>query len=160
MSLKDKLAANRAAKDQKRAERQVVSAGKSASSIVDSLRKDRSQIDLILIEKAAGIISDAQSGQDKRIMDQLLDNAKHKLMFKAVEEYLSGDWAADFRKLLNSVPASHRRQAQIIKLEQWQEYGRSAGLDETGLVQALQVIFIFRKTFDRNQLSKPGNARG
>ena len=160
MSLKEKMAAGRAAKDQKRAERQVVAAGKSAGSIVESLRKDRSPIDLVLIEKAAGVIADAQTGQSSEVMDQLLDSTKHRLMFKAVEEYLAGDWIADFRSLLNAVPALYRSQAQIIKLEQWQEFGRNAGLDEAGLVQALQVIFIFRKSFDRNQLVKPRNARG
>lgn len=160
MSLKEKMAANRAAKEQKRADRQVASAGKSSAEIVDNLRKDRSQIDLILIETAAGVIADAQSGKSNVVVDKLLDNAKHKLMFKAVEEFLADDWIGEFRRLLNAVPAQLRRQAQVLKLDQWKEFSLSAGLDERGLVQALQVIFIFRKSFDRNQLVKPRNARG
>jgi hypothetical protein len=160
MGLKEKMAASRAAKEQKLAERQVASAGKTAETIVDNLRKDRSQINLLLIEKVAGVISDAQSKEDNEVMNKLLDSAKHKLMYKAVEEYLSGDWMLDFKKLLKAVPGTFLRQAQVIKVDQWREYAVKAGIDEVGLVQALQVIFIFRKSFDRNQVSKPKGARG
>ena len=153
MSLKEKMAVLRSAKEQKFAERQVASAGKTVEAIVGNLRKDRSQINLLLVEKVAEIIFDAQSKKDNEVMNKLLDSVKYRLMYKAVEEYLSGNWMVDFKNLLQAVPGIFLKQAQVIKVDKWREYAVKAGIDEVGLVQALQVIFIFRKSFDRNQIS-------
>ena len=152
MSLKERMAQNRLRNEQKRAERQLVKMGKSGEAVVASIRADRSPVNLGDIEKIAGIFTDAEK---KDIVDKLLDTPRFKAMYAMVKEYLTGDWSADFRRLLNSVPPARRLQAQAISWEDWQQYGKEAALDERGLLQAIQVIVIFRKSLDRNQVSKP-----
>ena len=152
MSLKERMAQNRLRNEQKRAERQLVKMGKSGEAVVASIRADRSPVNLGDIEKIAGIFTDAEK---KDIVDKLLDTPRFKAMYAMVKEYLTGDWSAVFRRLLNSVPPARRLQAQAISWEDWQQYGKEAALDERGLLQAIQVIVIFRKSLDRNQVSKP-----
>ena len=152
MSLSERMAQSRLQKEQKRAERQLVKMGKSGEAVVASLRADRSPINLSDIEKVAGIFTDAER---KDVVDELLDTPRFKAMYAMVKEYLTGDWSAEFRRLLNAVPPARRMQAQAISWDEWQGYAKDAGLDEKGLLQALQVIVIFRKSLDRNQVSKP-----
>lgn len=152
MSLKAKMAAKRAAKEQQAAERQLVKAGRSSKEIVAKLRADRSPINLDLLAKSAAMFDPAN---DNGGIDQLLDKPHFAAMHAMVREQLEGDWMSDFRKLLDAVKPVHRLQAQAMTFEQWLAYGYAAGLDERGLMQALQVVLIFRKSLDRNKLVKP-----
>lgn len=152
MGLSQKLAAKRAAKEQRRAERQLTKSGDTAGQVVAGLRADRSPIDLAMLAKAAEMFS---GDNDNEVMDTLLDKPHFRLMHAAAKEQLEGDWMGDFRKLLDVVKPIHKMQAQAVTLDQWKAYGFEAGLDEKGLLQGLQVIQIFRKSLDRNKLSKP-----
>ena len=156
MGLSEKLALKRAAKEQKRAERQLVKAGKTGEQIIASLNKDRSPINLEGIAKTAELFNPSQKSE---VIEKLLDKAHYKAMYATVKEQLEGDWMDDFKKLLKAVPAVKGMQAQVISWKSWQEYGLAAGLDEKGLVQALQVILIFRKAGDMNKLAKPGQKK-
>lgn len=152
MSLKLKMAADRAAKEQKRAEKQLAGAGKSVRKVVEALRADRSPINLDLLAKAAEAFAPNNDGGE---IDQLLDKPHFAMMHAMVRDQLEGDWMAEFRRLLEVVKPVHRLQAQVVTLDQWFIYGMEAQLDEKGLQQALQVVFIFRKSLDRNKLVKP-----
>ena len=149
MGLSERMAAARAKKEQHSAERQARKLGDTGESIVKSLQSNRSRINLNNLDLVAGAFADAASDN---IIEKLLDNAKHKLMYAMVKEYLEGDWMSEFRKLLAVVPADRRLMGQAITWQDWQAYSVKASLDERELVQALRVIAIFRDALDRNGL--------
>lgn len=152
MSLSERMAKKRMANEQKRAERQLTKMGKSGEAVVASLREDRSPINLNEIDKIVGIFADAES---KDLVEELLDKPRFKIMYAMVKDELTGNWSEEFRRLLSVVPADRRLQAQAISWQDWQGYAKDASLDEAGMLDALKVIAIFRKSMDRNQVSKP-----
>lgn len=151
MGLSEKLALQRAKKEQVRAERQLIKAGKSAKGIALTLSKDRTPILLKDIQTSAELFD---PNKDNELIERLLDKPKYKAMYKIVKEELEGDWIQDFKSLLAAVPANKSMQAQSITWDEWQSYGKVASLDEKSLFQGLQVIHVFRKAMDPNQIRR------
>lgn len=149
MGLSERMAAARVKKEQHIAERQTRKIADTGEAIVKSLESNRSRVNLNNLELVAEAFAEAQSNNT---IEKLLDNAKHKIMYGMVKEYLEGDWMSEFRKLLSVVPADRRLMGQAITWQDWQKYAVKAGLEERELVQALRVIMIFRDALDRNGL--------
>jgi hypothetical protein len=147
MSLKAKMAAQRAKKQQKFAERQLLKAGETGESLARNIAAMRTPLDLRRIEEAASVFDPAS---DKAaLVDELLSRPKEKAMYMVVKEELQGDWMADFRRLLAAMPMMAIMQGQTLSWDDWRGYADKAGLDENGLTQALKVIYVFRKADNR-----------
>ena len=144
MSLKAKMAAKRALKEQKFADRQFKKVAQTGEALSAEIAANSGKLDLNVLEDVAREFGDASG--NSQLMDALMSKPKNRIMYEAVKEHLEGDWMADFRKLLAEVPISRRSHAQNLTWEEWRGYGDAAGLDEKQMVQALQVIVIFRKS--------------
>ena len=143
MSLKAKMAAQRAKKEQRFAERQLVKAGETGESLARSIAVMRTPLNLKRIEEAASIFD--PNSENAELIDELLRKPKEKAMYMMVKEELQGDWMAEFRRLLSVMPQVAIMQGQTLSWEDWRGYADEAGLDEAGLTQALKVIVVFRK---------------
>lgn len=143
MSLKEKMAARRAAKEQKSAERQLIKAGESGESLARTISSMRQPLNLKNIEESAAVFD--PNSENSEVIDKLLSKPKEKAMYLMVREELQGDWMADFRRLLSVMPQVAILQGQTLSWEDWRKYADMAGLDEKALTQALQLIVVFRK---------------
>lgn len=143
MSLKAKMAAQRAKKEQRFAERQLIKAGETGESLARSISSMRQPLNLKRIEDAAAIFD--PNSQNAEVIEKLLSKPKEKAMYLMVKDELQGDWMADFRRLLSVMPQVAIMQGQTLSWEDWRGYADQAGLDEKGLTQALKLIVVFRK---------------
>ncbi|WP_298843078.1 hypothetical protein [uncultured Salinicola sp.] len=143
MSLKAKMAAQRAKKEQRFAERQLIKAGETGESLARSISSMRQPLNLKRIEDAAAIFD--PNSQNAEVIEKLLSKPKEKAMYLMVKDELQGDWMADFRRLLSVMPQVAIMQGQTLSWDDWRGYADQAGLDEKGLTQALKLIVVFRK---------------
>lgn len=143
MSLKAKMAAQRAKKEQRFAERQLIKAGETGESLARSISSMRQPLNLKRIEDAAAIFD--PNSQNAEVIEKLLSKPKEKAMYLMVKDELQGDWMADFRRLLSVMPQVAIMQGQTLSWDEWRGYADQAGLDEKGLTQALKLIVVFRK---------------
>ena len=143
MSLKAKMAAQRAKKEQRFAERQLIKAGETGESLARSISSMRQPLNLKRIEDAAAIFD--PNSQNAEVIEKLLSKPKEKAMYLMVKDELQGDWMADFRRLLSVMPQVAIIQGQTLSWDDWRGYADQAGLDEKGLTQALKLIVVFRK---------------
>lgn len=149
MSLKAKMAAKRLKKEQAIAERQLIKAGESGESLAKGIASMKTPLNLENIAESAAVFD--PNSEKSEIIDELLKRPKEKAMYSMVREELRGDWMADFRRLLSVMPKVSIMQGQTLSWADWKRYGDEAGLDEKQLVQALQLITVFRKAENKRK---------
>lgn len=142
MSLKEKLAAKRALKEQKRAESQLLQVEMDSKKLVEKISENRAPFDVDGIAQAASMI-DPVSG-DKAFIEEFLSKKKNLALYAVVKEYLQGDWMAQFKLLISGMTTLEKKNPQMLKWEDWRRLADNAGLDEAGLSQALFLITVFR----------------
>lgn len=143
MSFSEKLAAKRALKEQRAAEKQLIQAGESGESLVRKIGAIRQPLNLEAIESSASVFDPNSENAHK--IDELLRKPKERAMYAMVREHLTGDWMGDFRKLLAVLSRIQIMQGQSLSWDDWRAAADKAGLDEKQLTQALQVVFVFQK---------------
>lgn len=143
LGLKEKMARDRAAKEQKRAERMSLKSLRTGDDLVGALRKGRqvSESDLKRIVTAVTVFH--EGGDDKqRVIDGL--KPAQRVMYEVVKNELKGEWMGSFLKLIESLPDEKRFRPYTITWPEWREFGMHAGMTDEQTSDALKVMLVMR----------------
>lgn len=141
MSLKEKLAAKRAQKEQKEAEKQLNIVGKTAEGTANLIAAEHNPIDLDKIISAANQFAEGQKNEE--FMKRLLNDPIQRVRYELVKDHMSGEWLTEMNKLASVIPTLKRKNLQVLSWMDWKIFADEAGLDEKGLDGSLRVIAIF-----------------
>ena len=154
MSLKEKLAAKRAAKEQRLAEKQFSMTGKTAEQIARAISEKRNPVNIDLIISAASMFDPNQRNEE--FLNALLSKPKERLMYEMVKEHLEADCMSDLKKVGEVISPAQRLNLQSMSWDDWRAAADRAGLDEKSLKGVLQIVAVFRDSLNRKGVARRG----
>lgn len=145
------MAARRVAKEQKFAEKQLATKGKTSKEIANLLVSNRNPISIDTILSAASKFDGSPENQE--FIETLLNKPKQRVMYEFVKEHLQGDWLVDLNKISDVLSPGQSMNLQTISWEDWRAIADKAGLEEAGLKNVLQVIAVFRDGISKQNMA-------
>ncbi len=143
LGLKERMARNSAAKEQKRAERMSEVSLKNGPEICAKLADGRqvNRHGLERMQKAVRLFRDGGRELDMALSQM---SPKQRAMYRLVASELQGEWMHLFERLIAEIPEDSRDTPFKMSWSEWVSAGGRAGMTEEQVVEGLRVMLVFR----------------
>lgn len=141
--LKERMARERARKDQRIAQRMSVKTMDTGEQLAAALAQGRqiNETDLLAL---IDVVRTFLEGGDKLERVISLMKRSQRVMYEVAKKELQGEWMSAFLRLIESLPDDLRASPYTITWPHWRELGMVAGMREDEVVNALKVMMVMR----------------